>query len=106
MGADKIFEFKSGQIIHRGNFEELRKISKSFQKIYFRPKIMKICYISNSAAPSKNASSLQTSKLCEGLTKQGNNVLLILPNTGNSKKNYSFVHFNKSTIINKNQKKA
>ena len=49
---------------------------------------MKICYISNSAAPSKNASSLQTSKLCEGLTKQGNNVLLILPNTGDTKKNY------------------
>ena len=47
---------------------------------------MKICYISNSAAPSKNASSLQTSKLCEGLTKQGNNVLLILPNTGDTKK--------------------
>jgi len=49
---------------------------------------MKICYISNSAAPSKNASSLQTSKLCEGLSKQGNNVLLILPNTGDTKKNY------------------
>ena len=47
---------------------------------------MKICYISNSAAPSRNASSLQTSKLCEGLTKQGNNVSLILPNTGDLKK--------------------
>ena len=49
---------------------------------------MKICYISNSAAPSRNASSLQTSKLCEGLTKQGNNVSLILPNPGDFKKNY------------------
>ena len=52
---------------------------------------MKICYISNSAAPSKNASSLQTSKLCEGLTKQGNNVLLILPNTGDKKKLFQFL---------------
>ena len=30
---------------------------------------MNICYISNSAAPSKNASSLQTAKLCEALSK-------------------------------------
>ena len=43
---------------------------------------MKICYISNSAAPSMNASSLQTAKLCEGLSRHGNDVTLILPNTG------------------------
>ena len=45
---------------------------------------MKICYISNSAAPSKNASSLQTANLCAELAKQGHNVQLILPNTGNN----------------------
>ena len=33
MRADQIFEFKSGKIIHTGNFEELRKISKSFQDL-------------------------------------------------------------------------
>ena len=33
MRADEIFEFKSGKVIHRGNFEELRKISKSFQDL-------------------------------------------------------------------------
>lgn len=49
---------------------------------------MKICYISNSAAPSMNASSLQTSKLCESLKIIGNKVLLILPNTG-EKKNFN-----------------
>ena len=49
---------------------------------------MRICYISNSAAPSSNASSLQISKLCETLSKFGNKVILILPNTGNLKKNY------------------
>ena len=48
---------------------------------------MNICYISNSAAPSKNASSLQIAKLCEGLSKHGHHVTLIKPNTG-EKKNY------------------
>ena len=33
MNADQIFEFKSGKVIHKGNFEELRKISKSFQDL-------------------------------------------------------------------------
>lgn len=51
-------------------------------------KKLNICYISNSAAPSKNASSLQISKLCEELSKMGNSVTLILPNTGFLKKNY------------------
>ena len=49
---------------------------------------LNICYISNSAAPSNNASSLQISKLCETLSKLGNTVTLILPNTGELKKNY------------------
>ena len=43
---------------------------------------LRICYISNSASPSNNASSLQTAKLCEYLVKNGNKVKLILPNTG------------------------
>ena len=49
---------------------------------------MKICYISNSAAPSNNASSLQTAKLCEALSKIGHKVMLILPNTGCRNLNY------------------
>ena len=49
---------------------------------------MKICYISNSAAPSRNASSLQTAKLCESLSLLGHQVTLILPNTGIPKTNY------------------
>lgn len=53
---------------------------------------MNICYISNSASPSKNASSLQTVKLCENISKQGHIVTLILPNTG-LKKNI-FNHYN------------
>ena len=55
---------------------------------------MKICYISNSAAPSKNASSLQTANLCAELAKQGHNVQLILPNTGNN-----LNYFNDSTHL-------
>ena len=43
---------------------------------------MKIVIISNSAAPSKNASSLQVSKLCESLSILNHKVTLILPNTG------------------------
>jgi glycosyltransferase involved in cell wall biosynthesis len=46
---------------------------------------MKICYISNSASPSNNASSLQTAKLCEYMSKKGHIVKLILPNTGYKK---------------------
>lgn len=49
---------------------------------------MKIAVISNSAAPSKNASSLQTVKLCEALCKIGHKVNLILPNTGYKDKNF------------------
>ena len=51
-------------------------------------KPMNICYISNSAAPSKNASSLQTAKLCEELSRQGHKVSLILPRTGELNRNY------------------
>ena len=49
---------------------------------------MKICYISNSAAPSKNASSLQIAKLCEALSLNGHDVRLITPNTGFTEKDY------------------
>jgi hypothetical protein len=51
---------------------------------------MNICYISNSASPSKNASSLQTAKLCEYISKKGHNVKLILPNTGFKKNFFKF----------------
>ena len=57
---------------------------------------MRICYISNSAAPSKNASSLQTAKLCEFVSKIGNTVELILPYTGEIKNNY-FKYYNIKT---------
>lgn len=49
---------------------------------------MKICYISSAAAPSRNASSLQIAKMCESFQKNGNDVTLIMPNTGDGKKNY------------------
>lgn len=49
---------------------------------------MNICYISNSAAPSRNASSLQIAKLCEALSYEGHSVSLIIPNTGNLKQNF------------------
>ena len=49
---------------------------------------MQICYISNSSAPSKNASSLQTAKLCEEISRLGHNVNLILPKTEEFEKDY------------------
>jgi glycosyltransferase involved in cell wall biosynthesis len=51
---------------------------------------MKISVISNSASPSKNASSLQTAKLCEAMTNIGHEVSLILPNTGYKKNFFKF----------------
>ena len=42
---------------------------------------MKISYISNSSCPSQLPSSLQIVKTCEYLSKYGNQVFLILPNT-------------------------
>lgn len=51
---------------------------------------MKICYISNSASPSNNASSLQTAKLCEYIAKNGHQICLILPNTGLKKNFFKF----------------
>tara|TARA_B100000029_G_scaffold116429_1_gene109237 strand:+ start:3195 stop:4322 length:1128 start_codon:yes stop_codon:yes gene_type:complete len=50
---------------------------------------MKICYISNSAAPSQNASSLQIAKLCEEISKSGHKLVLILPDTGYHYKNFN-----------------
>ena len=55
---------------------------------------MKICYISNSASPSKNASSLQIAKLCEYISKNGHEVKLILPGTGFKKNFLSFMELN------------
>ena len=60
---------------------------------------MNICYISNSAAPSKNASSLQIAKLCEGLTKFGHKVTLIKPNTGGKINYYNFYNIKKKYKI-------
>lgn len=51
---------------------------------------LRICYISNSASPSKNASSLQIAKLCEYLVKNGNKVKLVLPDTGLKKNFYKY----------------
>ena len=42
---------------------------------------MKICYIFPSALPSKNASSLQTAKMCDAFSNK-NKIILYLPNTG------------------------
>ena len=49
---------------------------------------MKICYISSAAAPSRNAGSLQIAKMCESFQKNGNDVTLVMPNTGDNTKNY------------------
>ena len=46
---------------------------------------MKISYISNSSCPSQLPSSLQIVKTCEYLSKHGNQVYLIIPNTGATK---------------------
>ena len=55
---------------------------------------MNIVVISNSAAPSKNASSLQVSKLCEAFSYLNHKVTLILPNTGNGEDYFSFYNIN------------
>ena len=55
---------------------------------------MNIVVISNSAAPSKNASSLQVSKLCEAFSYLNHNVTLILPNTGNGENYFNFYNIN------------
>lgn len=38
LNADKIYEFKSGEIIHSGTFDELSKISESFKDLNFLEK--------------------------------------------------------------------
>ena len=53
---------------------------------------MKIIIVSNSAAPSSNASSLQIAKMCDNFEEINHKVSLILPNTGN-KQNY-FNYYN------------
>ena len=44
-------------------------------------KIMRICYLSNNDMPSKMANSIQTIKMCEAFAQNGNDVLLICPNS-------------------------
>ena len=41
---------------------------------------MKICYLSNTAVPSKSAASIQIIKMCENFSKLNNKVLLITSN--------------------------
>ena len=60
---------------------------------------MKVVVISNSAAPSKNASSLQVSKLCEAFSHLNHEVTLILPNTGNGENYFNFYNINKKFKI-------
>ncbi len=60
---------------------------------------MKIVIISNSAAPSKNASSLQVSKLCESLSILNHKVTLILPNTGTGQNYFNFYNIDKKFEI-------
>lgn len=60
---------------------------------------MKIAVISNSASPSKNASSLQTAKMCEALGELGHEIKLILPNTGYKKNFYKFYNIKKKFKI-------
>ena len=43
---------------------------------------MRICYLFNSSVPSRNPSSLQVIKTCEGLIQLKHKVYLITPNTG------------------------
>ena len=42
---------------------------------------MRVCYLSNNDMPSKMANSIQTIKMCEAFVQNGNNVLLICPNS-------------------------
>ena len=42
---------------------------------------MRICYLSNNDMPSKMANSIQTIKMCEAFAQNGNDVLLICPNS-------------------------
>ena len=60
---------------------------------------MNIVIISNSAAPSKNASSLQVSKLCEALSILNHKVTLILPNTGTGQNYFSFYNIDRKFEI-------
>ena len=63
---------------------------------------MNISYVSNSSCPSHVPSSLQIVKTCEFLSKNGNNVSLIIPNTSQSKlsiNNFYDIKKNKFKII-------
>ena len=48
---------------------------------------MKICYLSNTAIPSSNASAIQIVKMCEAFSEQNNEVILITTNVFKSKIN-------------------
>ena len=48
---------------------------------------MKICYLSNSAMPSKNASAIQIIKMCEAFSELKNDVMLISTNSYENEEN-------------------
>ena len=49
--------------------------------------LMKICYLSNSAMPSKNASAIQIIKMCEAFSELKNDVMLISTNAYENEEN-------------------
>lgn len=51
---------------------------------------MRICYITNSAIPSKSANSIATAKICEAFAELKNDVILIIRNITNSKNIFRF----------------
>ena len=58
---------------------------------------MKICYLSNSATPSHNASSLQIVRMCDAFAKLGHKVTLICPDTSKTNESvFSYYGLNKN----------
>ena len=63
---------------------------------------MKICYLSNSAIPSRVAASIQTVKMCEAFSKLNNKVLLITFNDLEFKSNFlNFYNVKSKFLIKK-----
>ncbi len=60
---------------------------------------MRVCYLSNNDMPSKMANSIQTIKMCEALVENGNDVLLISPNSEKIKDSI-FEYYNVKTKFN------
>ena len=60
---------------------------------------MKICYLSNSAMPSKNASAIQIIKMCEAFSELKNDVILISTNSYENEENI-FKYYNVRSKFN------